>query len=189
MLRKDQAVLVVVDVQNRLVPVIHEADATVRQMVRLIQGFRIVGAPVLVTEQYPQGLGATDERIRKAFEAIDPIHKVAHHFEPYVKMSFSCMLDDPFRHALATTGRRQVVLCGVEAHVCVYQTALHLLEHTYHVEVAADAISSRAPGNRDLAIARLRDEGVKITCVESAVFEMIEHCGSDPFKAWVKVIK
>lgn len=189
MLSKDQAVLVVVDVQSRLLPAIHEADDAVQQMIRLIQGFRIVGAPILVTEQYPKGIGETDERIRKAITAPDPITKREHPFEPIEKMAFSCMLHDPFRHALAATGRRQVVLCGIEAHVCVHQTAMHLLEHTYHVEVAADAISSRSPRNREIAIERMRTEGAKITCVETAVFEMLEYCGTDPFKAWVKVIK
>lgn len=189
MLSKDQAILVVVDVQSRLLPSIDEADAAVEQMIRLIRGFRIVGAPILVTEQYPKGIGATDERIRTAIEAGDPITKAAHPFEPIEKMSFSCMLDDPFRHALAAAGRRQVVLCGIEAHVCVYQTAMHLLEHGYHVEIVADAVSSRSPDNRAIAVARMRDEGAKITCVETAIFEMLEYCGSDPFKAWVKVIK
>jgi len=189
MLKKDKAVLVVIDVQSRLLPSIHEADGAIRQMVRLIQGFRLVGAPILVTEQYRKGLGETDRRIQEAIEAADPVTGATHRFEPLEKMSFSCMLDDPFRAALETNARRQVVLCGIEAHVCVYQTAVHLMEKGYEVQIAADAVSSRSALNRDIALRRMETEGAKVTNVEMAVFEMLEYCGTDPFKAWVKAIR
>ena len=99
------------------------------------------------------------------------------------------MLDDPFRGALEATTRRQVVLCGIESHVCVYQTALHLMGGGYEVEIAADAVSSRAQRNRDIALSRLAMEGAKLTSVETCVFEMLEMCGTDPFRNWVKVIR
>jgi nicotinamidase-related amidase len=182
MLHRDRTVLVVIDVQKKLLPTIHEAEQTVQQIIRLIRGFQIVGAPILVTEQYRRGLGETDPRIRAALE-------IKGQFHPIEKMSFSCMLDDPFQAALEATRRRMVVLCGIESHVCVHQTALHLLEAGYHVEIAADAVSSRSPRNREIALQRLAIEGAKLTCVETAVFEMLERCGTDPFKSWVEVIK
>ena len=189
MLEKDKAVLVVVDVQGKLLPSIHEGEETVRQIVRLIHGFRIVGAPILVTEQYPKGLGESDARIREAIAAADPTTRQPCHFAPIEKMSFSCMLDDGFLGSLEACGRRQVVLCGIEAHVCVYQTAIHLRERGYHVEVAADATSSRAPRDREIALQRMAAEGVKLTCAETAVFEMLEVCGTDAFRRWVRVIR
>ena len=189
MLHKDKAVLVVIDVQSRLLPSIHEADAAVEQICRLIRGFRLVGAPVMVTEQYRKGLGETDPRIQEAFSEKDPVTGEIRPFRPYEKMSFSCMLDDPFRDAIEAFGRHQAVLCGIETHVCVHQTALHLLEAGFHVEVAADAVSSRSPVNRDIALRRMEAEGAKVTCVETAVFEMLEYCGTDPFKTWVKLIR
>jgi nicotinamidase-related amidase len=189
MLHKNQSILVVVDVQSKLLPSIHEADETVGQICRLVRGFRIVGAPVLVTEQYRKGLGETDARIQAAVTEKDPTTGQEHRFTPIEKMYFSCVLDDPFRAALEATGRRQVILCGIESHVCIYQTAVHLIERGYHVEVAADAISSRSPYNKKIALKRLAAEGAKLTCVEMAVFEMLEMCGTDPFKQWVKAIR
>ncbi|MBD3163352.1 MAG: isochorismatase family protein [Candidatus Eisenbacteria bacterium] len=188
-LHRERAVLVVIDVQERLLPSIDEAERTVGQIVRLIQGFRIIGAPVLVTEQYRKGLGETAPAIQEALAAPDPNTGEAHRFDPLEKMTFSCMLHDPFLEALEATGRRQVVLCGIEAHVCVHQTALHLLERGFHVEIASDAVSSRSPRNREVALSRLALEGAKPTTVETAVFEMLEACGTDPFKSWVRVIR
>lgn len=188
MLSKNQSILVVVDVQSKLLTSIHEADETVGQICRLVRGFRIVGAPVLVTEQYRKGLGETDSRIQAAVAERDP-SGVEHRFEPMEKMFFSCALDDPIRSALEASGRRQVILCGIETHVCIYQTAVHLIERGYHVEVVADAVSSRSATNKKIALKRLAAEGAKISCVEMAVFEMLEMCGTDPFKQWVKAIR
>jgi nicotinamidase-related amidase len=189
MLQKDKALLVVVDVQGRLLPSIHEADDLVAQVVRLIRGFRIVGAPILVTEQYRKGLGETDPRIQAALAEKDPLTGEAHRFEPLEKMSFSCVTDPGFLYAWKKSGCSQVVLCGIESHVCVHQTAIHLIEQGAHVEVAADAVSSRSARNKEIALRRLETEGAKITSVESAIFEMLEYCGTDAFKAWVKVIR
>lgn len=189
MLHRDHTLLVVVDVQGRLLPSIHEADETVQQIVRLIRGFRIVDAPILVTEQYRKGLGETDQRIQDALTAPDPTTGKRERFDPIEKMTFSCVLDGRFRAAVQAIGRPAVVLCGIESHVCVYQTAAHLLEGGYHVEIAADAVSSRSPRNREIALRRMASDGAKITCVETAVFEMLERCGTDPFKRWVEIIR
>lgn len=188
MLHSNQSILVIVDVQSKLLPSIHEADETVGQICRLVRGFRIVGAPILVTEQYRKGLGETDQRIQAAIAEKDPAGR-EHRFEPLEKMYFSCVLDDPIRAALEASGCRQLVLCGIEAHVCIYQTARHLIERGYHVEIAADAVSSRAAYNKKIALKRLAAEGAKISCVEMAIFEMLEMCGTDPFKQWVKAIR
>ncbi len=189
MLQKDKALLVVIDVQGRLLPSIHQADGTVGQIVKLIRGFRIVGAPILVTEQYRKGLGETDPRIVEALTEKDRSTGVVRPFEPIEKMSFSCLMDPGFRTAWEATGRSQIVLCGIEAHVCVAQTAMQLIERGVHVEIAADAVSSRSPRNVELALRRMETLGAAITSVESAVFEMLEVCGTDAFKSWVRVIR
>jgi nicotinamidase-related amidase len=189
MLDSKSAALVVIDVQGKLLPFIHEHEETVAAIVRLIKGFRIVGAPILVTEQYRKGLGETAPEIQEAIREADPNSGEKHTFEPLEKMSFSCMLDDGIRSAIEETRRKQIVLCGIESHVCVYQTAMHLLEAGFVVEVVADAVSSRTPRNRNISLQRMRDEGVGITCVETCVFEMLEVCGTDPFRKWVKVIR
>ena len=189
MLQSHSALLVVVDVQVKLLPSIHEAEETVGQICKLIRGFRIAGAPILTTEQYRKGLGESDPRIQEAIAEKHPMTGQSHRFEALEKMCFSCVKDEGFLKALEASGRRQVVLCGIETHVCVHQTALDLVGRGYHVEVAADAVSSRAARNREIALKRMVAEGVKLTTVEMAVFEMLEVCGTEAFKAWVKVIR
>lgn len=189
MLHRDETALIVIDVQAKLLPFIHEAEETVEQIIKLIKGFRIVGAPILVTEQYRKGVGETDRRVQEALTAPDPTSGTNHPFEPLEKMTFSCMLDDPFRAALKTADRRSLVLCGIESHVCVYQTAIHLLEHGHDVEIPVDAVSSRSPQNKETILQRMQSEGVKLTCVETVGFEMLERCGTDQFRQWSKVIK
>jgi len=189
MLESRSALLVVVDVQVRLLPSIHEGEETVGQICRLVRGFRIAGAPILVTEQYRKGLGETDPRIQAALTEQDPITRQPHPFEPLEKTAFSCARDEGFVKALEASGRRQVVLCGIESHICVHQTALDLLDRRYFVEVAADAVSSRSARNREVALRRLESEGVKLTTVETAVFEMLQTCTTDAFRAWIKVIR
>jgi len=194
MLRSDKSALVVIDVQERLLPRIHDAETTVTQITRLMRGFQLVGAPVLLTEQYRKGLGPTEPRILEAYRtpvgpdgapvpdppAANPILE---------KMSFSCCGDGGFRQALEATERRQIVLCGIESHVCVLQTALHLRDAGYDCYVAADAVSSRSPRNVEIALRRMEAAGVVLTSCESAIFEMLEVCGTPAFKAWSRLIR
>jgi nicotinamidase-related amidase len=166
------AILAVVDVQERIDPVMGRGGH--RPRIRfLAQTFRHFGLPVLMTEQYPRGLGATVPQIAEACS--EP---------PLVKMTFSCAEDEGFRSALAATGRRQVVLVGIEAHVCVAQTALDLLHAGYQVHVPHDAVSSRRPADRRRALDRLAHAGAIVTSTESCVFELLHHCGDDDFR-WV----
>jgi nicotinamidase-related amidase len=192
MLRQEDSALVVIDVQERLLPHIHESDTLVGQIVRLIRGFRICRSPILVTEQYRAGLGPTDPRVAAALtaeetvgqEVLPPLPLV-----PMEKMTFSCLPHPPFLERLTSIGRRQVVLCGIESHVCVLQTALHLLEAGYEVHLSADAVSSRNPRNVEIALRRMEQEGAKLTSVETAVFEMLHICGTPEFRSWSRVIR
>jgi nicotinamidase-related amidase len=210
LLKRDDAVLVVIDVQERLLPFIHESEFTVRQVVRLIRGFHILGLPILVTEQYRKGIGPTDERIIEALvrpesvdEPLPPIYAAdavrpptpptlaaaLASFQPLEKMTFSCAEHPPFMEALRATGRRQVLLCGIESHVCVLQTAVQLAERSFDVFVAADAVSSRSPRNVEIALRRMEREGVNLTSVESGVFEMMHLSGTPEFKRWSRQIR
>ncbi len=214
MLQRDKAALVVIDVQGRLLPHIHEGEQTVAQIVRLIRGFQLLGAPILVTEQYRHGLGPTDARIVEVLGPADgpgdvqraagPADRAAAAgpeprpafeertrpaFEPIEKMTFSCAAHSPFLEALRSSGRQQVLLCGIESHVCVLQTALDLKEAGFDVFVAADAVSSRSPRNIEIALRRMEQEGIRFTSVEMSVFEMLNQCGTPEFKAWSKLIR
>ncbi|MEZ4653686.1 MAG: hydrolase [Candidatus Eisenbacteria bacterium] len=201
MLRSQDAVLVVVDVQNRLLPQIAGREDLLANVIRAIRGFQIVGAPILVTEQYRRGLGATHPAIQHAMldpqTADQPVdlslpddpHESVPRFEPLEKMSFSCADDPPFLEALDGAGRRQVVLCGIEAHVCVLQTALQLIPRGYEVTIVADAVSSRHPRNLEIALRRMEQEGAHLETAESTIFQMLEMCGTPAFKRWLQIIR
>jgi nicotinamidase-related amidase len=192
MLQIASAALVVIDVQERLLPLIHEHEAVCAQIAKLVRGFRICRAPILLTEQYRKGIGPTEPGIIEALggeillgeEALPP-----HPFAPIEKMSFSCAAHPPFLAALRELARPQVVLCGIESHVCVLQTALDLTAEGFEVFLAADAVSSRSPRNVELALRRMEQAGVKLTSVEMAVFEMLHVSGTPQFRAWSKVIR
>jgi nicotinamidase-related amidase len=203
MLNRERAILVVIDVQERLLPFIHASEDLILQCVRLVRGFHILGAPVLVTEQYRKGLGPTDDRLIEAIVnpagVEDPLPARREpglqgpppraSFRPIEKMSFSCAQHSPFLEALRETGRRQALLCGIESHVCVLQTALNLVEAGYEVYLAADAVSSRSPRNLEIALRRMEQAGVRLTSVEMAVFEMLGCSGTAEFRRWSRLIR
>lgn len=206
LLKRDDAVLVVIDIQERLLPFIHDAEFTIRQVVRLVRGFHILGLPILCTEQYRKGIGPTDERVVEAMvrpdsvdEPLPPMYPPGSErprspappesFQPFEKMTFSCAEHPPFMEALRATGRRQVLLCGIESHVCVLQTALQLGERGFDVFLAADAVSSRSPRNVEIALSRMEREGVRLTSVEAGIFEMMHISGTPEFKRWSRQIR
>ena len=180
LLRRDDSVLIVVDCQGKLVPAMHDAEKTVRNIGRLIDGARRLGVPVLATEQYPKGLGPT---------VPDLVVRLAPDTPRLPKMSFSAAADEAFFDALEETGREQALVVGVEAHICVLQTALDLAERGLSVQVASDAVSSRDPAHAANALARLAREGVGITNHESALFEWLSVAGTDDFKAISALIR
>lgn len=161
-------------------PVIHEAEATARNIERLIRGAQILGIPVIVTEQYTKGLGVTIEPLRNA---------LGDTYRPIEKDCFSAYGCAPFGAQLAALERQQILLCGVETHVCVYQTAGDLLGAGYAVQIVADAVSSRTPENKEIALRRLASDGVKLSSTEMALFELTRVSGTDEFRAISRLVK
>ena len=177
---KNMAVLVVVDFQERIVPAMREGASAVAEAAKLIKGFEAIGCPVLVTQQYTKGLGESAPEIREAFGSFSHIEK----------SSFSVMGEPAFVDALAGLGRKTVVLCGIEAHVCVLQSALDMLEAGYDVFLATDAVSSRKERDEKPAVKRMAQAGVTLTTVESALFELLDNDSkSDTFKIISKLIR
>lgn len=181
-LEKDSALLAVIDVQERLARVIDGIDEVERNITRLVSGSSLLGVPTIVTEQYPKGIGPTTDTIRSAFESVGA-------FEPIQKMCFSSWECGEFADRIRESGRLQIVVAGIEAHVCVYQTCLDLLEEGFGVWVAADAVSSRTARNREIALQRLVSEGARLTSTEMALFEMTVESGTDTFKSIAKLVK
>lgn len=161
-------------------PAIDRGDEVRDGVVKLIAGCRELEVPILVTEQYSKGLGPTVPEVREA---------LGEWYRPIEKISFSACGELQFVAQLETTGRQDVILCGVETHVCVYQTARDLRNLGYDIEVAADAVGSRAAVNYQVALERLPRHNVDVTSVEMALFEMMVSADIPEFKAISKIVK
>jgi hypothetical protein len=179
---RDRAVLAIVDIQERLLGALPEERraSIVERALVAVETALVLGVPVLVSEQYSKGLGPTVAPIRE---------RLGDAFAPVEKLAFSCGRSPGFREALENTGRRQVILCGVETHVCVLQTALDLQREAFEVFVAADAVASRRDLDRDVALALLRQAGVVVGTTEMFAFQMLECAGTDEFKKVARIVK
>lgn len=174
-----KAGLVVVDIQERLLPSIFEMERLVQNAQRLIKGAVSMRLPVFVTEQYRKGVGNTVPEIASAIPGFAPMEKTA----------FSCFGAPGFVEALRANAVSDVILCGIEAHVCVLQTCFDLLQNGFRPFVVADAISSRAAGNHRLGVERMRDAGAVIVSTEMILFELLERAGTDEFKQVLSLVK
>jgi nicotinamidase-related amidase len=183
LLSRDNSQLLIVDVQEKLLGAISGKDRVVEHCVRLVRAARTLGVPITISEQYPQGLGPTVDSIRDAF---------ANDGAVVDKIEFSCLRSDPLRdrlHELRRQGRPQIAIGGIEAHVCVLQTALDLEAQGFEAFVVADAVGSRAKESRKLAIARLLNGGVDVVTSEMVLFEWLEKAGTKEFKELQALIK
>ncbi|HHP7233053.1 MAG TPA: isochorismatase family protein [Desulfobacterales bacterium] len=173
---RDDSVLMVIDVQSKLTPVISEFPKLTANLVKLIRTARILDIPVLVTEQ--QNLGATADEIRADLEPFQPISKI----------SFSCLGSTEVSDTLEDLGRSTLLLSGIEAHVCVFQTAIEAARR-FRVQVVADAVSARDPRNLDIAIHRLRAADIAVTSTEMLMYEWLRRAGTDQFRATLPLLK
>jgi nicotinamidase-related amidase len=174
-----KAALAVIDIQERLLPAIFEAERVVQNTVRLIKGARVLGIPILITEQYKKGLGPTVPAITAVIEGLKQMEKIA----------FSACGAAGFEKALKAKKVADVILCGIEAHVCVSQTCLDLLDKGFRVFVVVDATSSRTTENHFIAVERMRDAGAVVVSIELVLFELLEKAGTDEFKQILALVK
>ena len=178
-LEDEHTAVLIVDMQERLLPVIAEQEQLTRQAGKLLDGAHALELPVLATEQYPKGLGATLPALAERMGRV--------RCKPE-KVKFSSCIE-PVREELARLGARAVVVAGIEAHVCVLQTCLDLLEAGYAAAVAVDAVGSRQAVDRDAAIQRMVQAGVVPTTVESFLLEVVREAGGARFKAVLPLMK
>ena len=174
-LDRDRAALVVVDVQEAFRKAVLDFDRVTAETARLIDGAKVLGLPVVVTEQYPRGLGDTVPEVAEHLDGVERLPKVC----------FSAAEADGFDLG----GRDQALLCGIETHVCVSQTAHDLLDRGVEVHVARDAVSSRTAENRELGLHKMEGSGAVLTSVETALFELVGAAGSDEFKRIQELVK
>lgn len=179
-LNRDDSVLIIIDIQERLAAVMKERERVITNTLHLIEAARILQVPIFVTEQYPKGLGPTVKEIRDAL--ID-------HYRPIEKITFSCCKDKTFIDALSQVGRKRVIICGMETHVCILQTCIDLLRGNYYVHVVRDGVCSRAEEDFITGIEFMRDAGAVVTCTETVLFQLLEKAGTEEFKIISKRIR
>ncbi|MCF8242917.1 MAG: hydrolase [Melioribacteraceae bacterium] len=178
-LNREKTALLIIDIQERILKVINEYERVVDNTIKLIKGMKELNVPIYYTEQYPKGLGTTVSEIKEELQDSDAIHK----------MSFSCSGAGELFKELIDKNITQVVVCGIESHVCVQQTVLDLLANSFQVDVAADAVSSRRKFDFEIALDRMRNLGAEVTTTESILFELLNVCGTPEFKAVSKIVK
>jgi len=179
MLDIQKCCLVVVDVQGKLAQLMYDKGGLFKNIQILIKAAKLLAIPIIWCQQWPEALGATVPQIAGLLADNEPIDKA----------SFSCCGEEQFNSKLNTLARRQVLLCGIEAHVCIYQTAVDLLKRSYDVTVIAEAVSSRTLENKQIAINRMEAMGVNIRSTEMALFELIRTAEHPQFKQIAGLVK
>jgi isochorismate hydrolase len=179
MLSRQHSLLHIIDIQEKLFNVMHEKEQLRDNMYKLLKGVQILNLPVIWIEQYPQGLGPTIPELKELMPGQKPLEK----------MCFSSCRKPEFLEELKKKGRNQVLIMGIETHVCVYQTVIGLLDRGYDVRVVADAVSSRTRSNYEFGLRSMENRGAKLTTVEMALFELLAEAGSDQFRKISRLIR
>ena len=179
MLNKEQAVLVVIDVQGKLATLMQKSEKLFENINRMIEGARALDIPIVWTEQIPEKLGETVPEIKKTLDGVELLKKT----------TFSCCGGPGFNEKLEQLGRKQILVTGIETHICVYQTCMDLLEKGFEVHLVKDATSSRLKHNYKLGVERIKDAGAVLTSVEMSLFEMQKVAEGDTFKKIIQIVK
>ena len=176
LISRDDTVLVIIDMQERLFPVMAEKEKLLENLMRLVRFSKVLELPVVVTEQ--EKLGSTLPEIKEELKEVRPMGKV----------DFNCFGCEDFTKTLAGLEKKTLLLTGIEAHICVAQTALHAVS-SYTVHVVSDAIASRSPQNHRVAVERMMQRGVTVTSTEMAIYEVLERAGTDIFREVLRLVK
>ena len=179
-LNPSQTILLIVDMQEKIFNTIDRGADILQTICKLIRGFQILELPILISEQYPQGLGETILPLKQS---------LGHLYQPWIKTSFSCLDNPNFFNHLISVPQNQWIVVGIEAHICILQTVKSLLQAGKQVTVLNDAISSRSIYDFSTAIAEMRDAGARISCVETILFELIKDSNHSKFKSISDLIK
>ncbi len=178
-LNAENTVLLLIDFQERLFPVMHDKEKLLQNTLKLIKGAKALEIPIILTEQYPKGLGPTIPGIKELIPETKPVEKTC----------FSCTDEETFNKEIVALKRRQVLIAGIEAHICVYQTAIALARAGYQVEPVSDCTASRNPENKAAALLKMGAAGISPTTMEMALFELLKAAGGDKFKLISGIVK
>lgn len=179
LISRENAAAVLVDVQTKMMPAVHDGNALEQRIVKAVQILRLLNVPILVTQHYTRGLGETTQAVAEALGSFSPVEKI----------TFSCMHTPEFAETLKKLNRKSVILFGVETHVCIQQTALMMKERGYHVFLPVDLTESRFPLDRETALKRMYQSGITLTTSESLYFELMQSAKHPHFKEISKIIK
>lgn len=179
MTKERKTAIVLIDIQGKLAEIMHNSDSLFNKVEMLIKGANLLNIPIIWTEQLPDKLGTTSERIGELLANQKPI----------IKSEFSCVRNDEFLKFIKNENFNHFLVCGIETHVCVYQTVKDLLNLGHEVELIADAVSSRTEINRNIGIDKMKSLGAKLTNVEMLLFEKQEIAIGDTFHKLIKIIK
>jgi len=179
LISKEAAALIIIDVQEKLFPLIFNKEKILENMLKLIKFAKIVDMPIILTEQYPRGLGQTVPEIRELIP----------HIKPVEKMEFSCFGSEKFRLILEELNAKTLIIAGIETHICVMQTSIEGIENGYKVCVVVDATSSRKLEDKNIAIKRMMQSGVIMASTEMLIYELLKKAGTREFKEALKLIK
>lgn len=177
---KENSAVLALDIQARLFPHIFEHEQLLEKTTRLFQGMKVLDIPFVVTEQYSKALGSTLDELKEI---------IGEEYQPIEKSSFSCVGEPMFVKKLEDLGKKNIIIAGIESHVCVLQTVVDLIEAGYMPVVIADCVASRSPLDKKMALKRMRQEGAVISTYESILFELQGCSGTDQFKAISKIVK
>ncbi len=177
-IKKNDSLLLFIDVQEKLFPHIDKHFELEKKLNQLVEGMQVLGVPIIVSEQYTKGLGKTIESVSEKLKDVPT----------YEKMTFSCMQNLELATAIELSGKRTIILAGIEAHICVLQTALDLCQEGFDVALVLDAVGSRSEENKSVSVLRLQNK-VAFTSVESVLFELCKVAGTEQFKAISRIIK
>lgn len=179
MLYQENTGLILIDVQGKLARIVNESEKLTVNLEKLIRGCQILSIPIIWAEQNPKGLGST----------IPELEKLLVHQKPIEKYCFNAFDNETFRQVIIDSGRTQWLICGIEAHICVYQTAMGLLSNNFEVEIVTDCVSSRAKENIETALKKLQNKGAGLTNIEMCLYELVKDSRREVFKEILTLIK
>jgi nicotinamidase-related amidase len=179
MLDRESTGLLIVDIQGKLARLVHDSDTLLSNCVKLIKGAQALKLPIICLEQNPDKLGPT----------VDEIHLLLNKARPLVKYTFNACQEPTFIDALRAQNVDTWLICGIEAHICVYQTAMGLSELGYKVQLVSDCVSSRTLSNKQLGLSQLINKGLDITGLEMCLYELVKDCRSPDFKQILGLIR
>ncbi|MFC0780764.1 hydrolase [Flavobacterium sp. HJSW_4] len=179
MLVQEKTGLIVIDVQGKLARIVHNSEKLAANLEKLIRGCQLLSIPIIWAEQNPKGLGTT----------IPELEKLLQHQKPVEKFSFNALDNEDFKKVIINSGKKQWLICGIEAHICVYQTAMGLLSKNFEVEIVADCVSSRSEESIVIALQKLQHKGASLTNIEMCLYELVKDSRREIFKEILTLIK